>query len=700
MSILKLAFVFILVGIGLQISAQKTTVYFQNNTPLILSVSGVQFGTHVMDTNEWHVDSSTSIDPWQSEKEIFWTNRDNGVHNNELFYFDVFITKGTDTITLQFFVEGEFINSDMDYSARGNTFNHPWYNNGGFHEESFMFDGIPVTLKYKPLNNDLTSSRDLLFALQDNRKRYELYSSDFLNPNVLNVLSYNVKFLPPPIGSSSNDDVADVIPNYIDTNQDIVVYQEAFQTSVIDNNLTPAMTAKGFTHHTQILNENSDPLQQNGGVIIYSKWPIDTTDEYDFRSCDNNKSDCLSDKGILYAKINKLGVPYHIFGTHLEAGKLAGDIAVIKEQFGEMRDFIAKQNIPYNQAVIMAGDMNINANHSHFPSVLDSLNPIIGPHKGWHSSKSIFDDTLTIIDHVWGDRKHLAPLNCYTEALLIRGIDDELWEKFDPSDHMPVNGRFEYPNVPKSINDSFNLCHPVASLTLLANTIPNATYQWYVDSNIIQGATDSIYLINNTSVSDTGMYTCEVSYSFIVNDTSNLSHPNWPDTADQLLIDSIANINYFFNFAPKIVVYNDTLFSNINFGVQWHNLNGPITGATNSFYVVTSYTPHTYYLTVTNGFCSATSDSLVHYSTTNIKELNNENKISLFPNPAKNQLTIQSTLPLTEITIYNTEGKQLKNIVTNLSTNTINLTDFKPGLYLLKGVTQNKDSINKRFVKK
>lgn len=131
-----------------------------------------------------------------------------------------------------------------------------------------MFGGLPVTIKYKPDGTDAFFNRDIVFAIQGNRPKYTIDSVDLNNPNVMNVLSYNVQFLPfGVIGMPNAAEQGDYIPTKISPYQDVVIVQEAFDDGPRNNNLIPAMTAAGFPYRTDILNNNQLPTW-NSGVQI------------------------------------------------------------------------------------------------------------------------------------------------------------------------------------------------------------------------------------------------------------------------------------------------------------------------------------------------------------------------------------------------------------------------------------------------
>lgn len=157
--------------------------------------------------------------------------------------------------------------------------------------------------------------------------------------------------------------------------QDVVVLQEVFDSKSYDFLL--GNFSKKFPFHTPVIGKTKsgwDSTQgawsslkpENGGVIIISKWPIVEKIQHIYNeSCG---SDSLSLKGFAYAKIDFNGTYYHIIGTHLQSEdeycKIIGfdskGVKTRKLQLEEINNFIKNKNIPKNEFVIIAGDMNID----------------------------------------------------------------------------------------------------------------------------------------------------------------------------------------------------------------------------------------------------------------------------------------------------------------------------------------------------
>jgi len=102
-----------------------------------------------------------------------------------------------------------------------------------------------------------------------------------------------------------------------------------------------------------------------GGLMIISKYPIETTRELVFDK--GVASDGFVTKGVLYAKV-KIGSSYvHVFNTHMQASygyefKDNDPYALIrKKQIQQVATFIAKIALDDHYPIITMGDFNVNA---------------------------------------------------------------------------------------------------------------------------------------------------------------------------------------------------------------------------------------------------------------------------------------------------------------------------------------------------
>lgn len=102
---------------------------------------------------------------------------------------------------------------------------------------------------------------------------------------------------------------------------------------------------------------------------MLSRFPIISSDHLDFGF--GLLSDSIAMKGALYAKIDISGKLLHLFTTHLQASYPGLSLADFKatlrcrlEQVLMLREFIISKtglpNLPDDELVILAGDMNVN----------------------------------------------------------------------------------------------------------------------------------------------------------------------------------------------------------------------------------------------------------------------------------------------------------------------------------------------------
>lgn len=545
---LLLRFLTVLLMLLPTFSFSQTSIFVRNSTWQEFDVDVTQHGTHTMAQNEWSIPDATAL-IWEEDiDEVFQTDRDtSAIPLGDTVYFDVALQGSTDTLIIKLRLIGTAAGSELDYSIAGPGFSEAWFDDGNFHEVQTTLAGKNVIIKYRPDNNDNNYSRDITFKIHD-LPIYAIGQADFDNPNVLNVMAYNIQMLPfGVVGLPQANLRADLFPAQISPYQDVVIFAEVFDDSPREDDLEPAMEAAGFPYKTTILNDpGGGLLPWNGGVMIFSRWPIEASDEYDFELCGPNAQDCLANKGIKYAKVNKMGKRYHVFGTHMDAGSGQEDYDAKLSQIGEMRRFIAEQNIPDGEPAVFGGDFNIAPidDDSLYFNFLDSLSPVI-PHPIGLSESTFSNNFGNIIDHVWGDSRSLLPLQATNEVITPRSLHDDMWSLYEFSDHRCVLGRFVYPDIASNGKDTV-LC-PGENLELTITTNHAVTYQWLKDGVDIQGATLSTYNLQNVVESDSGHYECRVGYNVTYGDTIGalipILYPFGPDNKHASLLYDMGVIN-------------------------------------------------------------------------------------------------------------------------------------------------------------
>jgi len=129
---------------------------------------------------------------------------------------------------------------------------------------------------------------------------------------------------------------------------------------------------------------------QDGGIFVASRYPIVRVKKtiYENSAC----SDGYSDKGVIYAQIDRDGRPVHVFGTHLQASYFHSKSAALlnscdeddifadinfeeirHKQLTQLKRFIEAARIPKGETVILAGDLNIAYGSSEYFKMIQHL---------------------------------------------------------------------------------------------------------------------------------------------------------------------------------------------------------------------------------------------------------------------------------------------------------------------------------------
>lgn len=163
--------------------------------------------------------------------------------------------------------------------------------------------------------------------------------------------------------------------------QDVVVIQEAFDNSSSD--ALKANSAAQYPYQTPVMGRSktgwdatsgaySATTPEDGGVTILSKWPIVRKEQYVYK--DACGADWYSNKGFVYTVLDVNGAKVHVVGTHTQStdpGCSAGEAAQMRSrQFKAMDAFLDAKNIPANEQVIVAGDMNVDSRTSEYGTML------------------------------------------------------------------------------------------------------------------------------------------------------------------------------------------------------------------------------------------------------------------------------------------------------------------------------------------
>ncbi|MGW5343246.1 sphingomyelin phosphodiesterase [Streptomyces sp. NPDC004050] len=199
----------------------------------------------------------------------------------------------------------------------------------------------------------------------------------------LSVLTYNVflmsKNLYPNWGQDHRAAQIPRAPFF--QGHDVVVLQEAF-----DNGASDALKANSsaqYPYQTPVVGRSrtgwdatggaySTTTPEDGGVTILSKWPIVRKEQVVYK--DACGADWWSNKGFAYVVLNVGGTKVHVVGTHAQStdpGCGAGEAAQMRaRQFQAIDAFLDGKNIPADEQVIVAGDMNVDSRTPEYASML------------------------------------------------------------------------------------------------------------------------------------------------------------------------------------------------------------------------------------------------------------------------------------------------------------------------------------------
>ncbi|ARF58580.1 sphingomyelin phosphodiesterase [Streptomyces gilvosporeus] len=199
----------------------------------------------------------------------------------------------------------------------------------------------------------------------------------------LKVLTYNTflmsKNLYPNWGQ---DHRAQAIPDadFFQGN-DVVVLEEAFDNSSSD--ALKSRAAAQYPHQTPVVGRSKDGWDatggaysavtpEDGGVTLLSTWPILRKEQYIYK--DACGSDSYSNKGFVYAVLDVNGTKVHVVGTHTQStdsGCKAGEAAADRaRQLKEIDAFLDAKNIPADEEVMLAGDLNTDSRSDEYHALL------------------------------------------------------------------------------------------------------------------------------------------------------------------------------------------------------------------------------------------------------------------------------------------------------------------------------------------
>ncbi|MEU6975312.1 MULTISPECIES: sphingomyelin phosphodiesterase [unclassified Streptomyces] len=224
----------------------------------------------------------------------------------------------------------------------------------------------------------------------------------------LKVLTYNTflmsKNLYPNWGQDHRAAAIPAAPFF--QGNDVVVLQEAFDNSASD--ALKANAAGQYPYQTPVVGRSksgwdatggsySATTPEDGGVTLLSKWPVVRKEQYVYK--DACGADWYSNKGFVYAVLDVNGTKVHVVGTHAQStdpGCSAGEAAQMRSrQFRTIDAFLDGKNIPADEEVIVAGDMNVDSHTPEYATMLSDAGLVGADARTGHAYS--FDTALNSI---------------------------------------------------------------------------------------------------------------------------------------------------------------------------------------------------------------------------------------------------------------------------------------------------------------
>ncbi|MGO4630557.1 sphingomyelin phosphodiesterase [Streptomyces sp. 2RAF24] len=226
----------------------------------------------------------------------------------------------------------------------------------------------------------------------------------------LKVLTYNTflmsKNLYPNWGQDHRAAAIPAAPFF--QGNDVVVLQEAFDNAASD--ALKANAAGQYPYQTPVVGRSksgwdatggsySATTPEDGGVTLLSKWPVVRKEQYVYK--DACGADWYSNKGFVYAVLDVNGTKVHVVGTHAQStdpGCSAGEAAQMRSrQFKTIDAFLDAKNIPADEEVIVAGDMNVDSHTPEYATMLADAD--LAPADARTGHPYSFDTALNSIAH-------------------------------------------------------------------------------------------------------------------------------------------------------------------------------------------------------------------------------------------------------------------------------------------------------------
>lgn len=226
---------------------------------------------------------------------------------------------------------------------------------------------------------------------------------------------------------------------------------------------------------------------------------------------------------------------------------------------------------------------------------------------------------------------------------------------------------------------------------------PNATYQWLVNgASAGTGTTFTSSALNNGDVVK-AVLTSSLGCVTTPTDTSNAIAVAYAGGIVQQPVDVTIAAGNNASFAVAVNGGSSTFAWQLNTGTGFNGLSnaGPYSGVFTNTLTVSNvnanFDNYSFRCVVTTGNCVDTTDESVLHVTTGIGQTT-INKIAVYPNPAKNDISFSVNEEVTAIEIYQLQGAFVKSITPSAQNGVVrvDISDLSAGMYFVQvkaGVT-------------
>jgi len=289
--------------------------------------------------------------------------------------------------------------------------------------------------------SSLNDGGKLTYVLQEEDKKPAIGTA-----NQFNVLSYNI-WATTIFGSKKVGTRLDEMPAIM------AGYDALVLTEVFDDIATASLLKQLRTEYPYQSSEifKAGKIMKSGTRIL-SRWPFVLEDNFKYNPCEGIQ--CAATRGVIHARINKQGNPYHVFATHTQSSDDDVNRTARLAQLDEMGEYIRGLNIPADEAVIMAGDFNVNK--IDLPEDRDIMEATLGATEPTNTGHNLSYDADTntwaeqpyheYLDYTLTANDNLQPTAAYQEIFAPRTTIDALWGEWDISDHYAARGVFTFPS--------------------------------------------------------------------------------------------------------------------------------------------------------------------------------------------------------------------------------------------------------------